>query len=127
MSKNTKRRLYLLFPYNGIIHSGYSIVYKHSFLNDEYPYIMVSYWGIGEYLHAVFINDGESVCHYLIRTSDAADFVAEKKICQDDYLGYYLEGIYTRQAGEHNLSARDYADGAKIREPRVKFINNVPF
>ena len=123
---NKSRELFLLFPYFGQEVEGYTVIHKNTFPNDEPPYIMVSFWGLGVDKSEVYIEDGESRFHYLIRTKDAQHFIALKNNAQKDYCDYYLEGVYTRNAGEHNLSAKQYADGAKIRKPKVRYMDCKP-
>lgn len=125
---NKSRELFLLFDgYDGTVPHGYSIVYRHTFPNDEPPYIMVTFWGKGKYTSTIYDEDGETVCHYLIRDVDVDKFVAHKNNSQKDYCDYYLEGIYTRNANEHNLKPEDYARGAmsRKRKPKVKYMGQL--
>jgi len=122
-----KRQLFLVFPYEGKPVSGYSIINCHRFMNDEPPYIMVTYWGRGLYYGTVYEEDGEHVSHYLMRTSDVDRFIQIKKDYQNEVCDYHLEGVYTRNAGEHNLTPKQYVDGANIRKPKVKFMAEAPW
>lgn len=106
--------------------NGYTLIHAHSFLNDEPPYIMVKYWGMGE-VRNVFEEDGESVSYYLIRTEDAQSFIDQHNEYQKEYEGCYLEGVMTRNCGEHNMSAREYAEGCDWnRPPKTKRFFELP-
>jgi hypothetical protein len=141
---NTKRELFLLFKPQDLItawlteekrdiilKSGYNLVYKHTFPNDEPPYIMVSYWDVaGTYEITKEKDEDETYTFYLIRTKDVKKFTDFMNENQDEYTGYYLEGIMTRNAGEHNISPREYADHGirhnNVRQPKVKHIFEYP-
>jgi hypothetical protein len=106
--------------------SGYTLIHAHSFPNDEPPYIMVKYWGMGE-VRNVYTEDGESVSYYLIRTEDAQSFIDQQNEYQKEYEDCYLEGIMTRNCGEHSLSPRQYADNCDWnREPKSKYFMELP-
>lgn len=127
-----KRELFLLFKtdLNPVNYENYKIVAKHSFLNDEPPYVMVDYWRqVSDNEVSKLVgdpDDGESYKFYLIRGSDIKHFIALMNENQDDICGYHVEAMYTRQAGEHNLSNSEYVAGAKIRKPKIKLINTLP-
>lgn len=138
---NKSRELFLLFKPNMQIHdlfdmynakAGYVMIHKHSFPNDEPPYIMVSFWGrtskytIQKAEEAFEDTNEDNYSFYLIREKDADKYIHLRNESQRDYCGYYLEGIYTRNAGEHNLKPNQYADGAKIRYPKTKYIYDLP-
>lgn len=141
---NKSRELFLLFrpadlittwlsleKRQSIISAGYTLLYKHTFPNDEPPYIMVTYWNVASVYDITKEKDDEEIySFYLIRTKDAKKFIAFKNESQDEYSGYYLEGIMTRNAGEHDLSAREYADRGishnSVRQPKVKHIHEYP-
>ena len=123
---NKNRRLFLVFPYEGTPVKGYSIVHRHTFPNDEPPYIMVTYWGKGIIYGKIYEEDGESNSYYLIRTVDVDKFIALQKEYMNDYCDYYVEGVYTGNAGEHTLTARQYADGAGLRRPKIKHMDCAP-
>lgn len=122
---NKSRELFLLFPFQENV-NGYTIIYVHHFMNDEPPYIMVKYWGLGKYTQEVYPEEGECVSHYLIRNADAERFIGLMNSSQTDYCDYYLEGIYTRNAGEHNLKPAEYAEGGYCRPPKVKYMSASP-
>jgi hypothetical protein len=143
---NTKRELFLLFKPSDlmtvwlnqgiradIITAGYTLVYKHTFANDEPPYIMVSYWGIAtDYTicKEVYPEEGESIAFYLIKTQDSKKYIALMNEQQTEYCDYYVEGILTRNAGEHNHSPKEYADHGCLkyfsRQAKVKRIYKLP-
>lgn len=131
----SSRKLFILFPIvepymldlTLVESAGYTLIYKHSFPNDEPPYIMVDYWGIGMYKHTVYEEDGESITHYLIQTIDAKPFIYLRNQYQDDYCDGYMEGVYTRINGEHKLSPGEYVAGMSfIRKPKTKYIWELP-
>lgn len=124
--KKNYRELFLLFPYNGEVIDGYVVIRKTTFPNDEPPYIMVTYWGVGVNTSTIHEEDGEICFHYLIRQEDAERFVALMNTSQTDYCDGYLEGVYTRNAGEHNMSPDDYARGCYKRPPKVKYMSSIP-
>jgi hypothetical protein len=106
--------------------NGYSIIYSYSFPNDEPPYIMVTRWGMG-IKDKIYPEEGESVSHYLIRTDDAKSFIDQQNEYQKEYEDCYLEGIMTRNCGEHSLSPRQYADNCDWnREPKSKYFMELP-
>lgn len=141
---NKSRELFLLFKPQDLIATwlspekrqiilacGYTLIYRHTFPNDEPPYIMVTYWGTAStYDISKKKDEDELYSFYLIRTSDAKKLIANKKESQDEYCDYYNEGIMTRNAGEHNLSAKEYADrGIRhniVRQPKIKCIHEYP-
>lgn len=136
---NKNRALYMLFdtPHcdvedfwhrnsSMITRGGYFLIYEHRFPNDEPPYTMVTYWGLGPYGSEIYPEDGDSLKYWLIRRKDARDFIALMNERQTDYCDYMLEGNYTRAAGEHNLTMKEYADGAIGRPPRTKYMFELP-
>ena len=136
---NKRRDLFLLFrpdnvldlwhKYKSDIHrQGYTIGHLHRFMNDEPPYIMVEYYTEGERSTEVCKEDGEVVFHFLIRRDLAKRFMHIMRTNQDDYLDYYREGVYTRNAKEHRLTPEQYARGAmkSHRPPKIKFITTLP-
>jgi|688.fasta_scaffold459311_1 hypothetical protein len=126
---NKLRELFLLFPYFGQKVEGYTIIHKNTFPNDEPPYIMVSFWGITsnyDLSKPIYEEDGESRDFYLIRDKDAKKFIHLMNSSQKDYCDYYLEGVYTRNAGEHNLKPDEYAQGGYTRPPKVKYMHVEP-
>lgn len=132
---NKSRELFLLFPYVEQKVEGYTCIYKHTFPNDEPPYIVVSYWGVSSdytFQKASKIEADENwkleeqYNFYLIRNKDAQRFIHLMNNSQTDYCDFYLEGVYTRNAGEHNLSAKKYAEGGYIRPPKVKYMGVQP-
>lgn len=86
---------------------------------------MVSYWGKG-FKNITIDNWEETLNYYLIRNQDVEDFISMKNNAQNEYCDYYVEGVYTRNAGEHNLSPKQYAEGAVNRSPRVKYMSTGP-
>jgi hypothetical protein len=130
------RKLFCLFHVSNILEiwdlnksfiflSGYTLIHSHSYPNDEPPYIMVTYWGMG--LVRNIDPEEESVRYYLIRTNDAKSFIDQHNEYQKEYEGCYLEGIMTRNCGEHSLSPRQYADDCDWnRKPKSKYFIELP-
>lgn len=113
---------------------GYTLIHSSTSPNDEPPYILVTFWGkstsytVDKAERAFRDEDSEdSYSFYLIRSVDAERYIHLMNSHQKDYCDYYVEGIMTRNAGEHNLTAKQYADGAKIRRPKTKRIHALPY
>ena len=113
--------------------NGYTIIHKHSFPNDEPPYILVSFWGrtttytLQKAKEAS--EDGEEeYAFFLIRTEDVDQYIQSMNSSQRDYCDAYLEGILTRNAGEHSLPPAQYASGITdyLRKPKTKRIYEIP-
>ena len=127
-----KRELFLLFKTDliPVNYENYKIISKHSFLNDEPPYIMVDYWRqVSDNEVSKLVDnpdDGESYKFYLIRNSDVKHFIALMNENQNEICDYHIEAVYTRNAGEHNLTPAQYVEGARIRKPKIKSINTLP-
>lgn len=124
------RKLFCLFTWFDLdpeqSYEGYTLIYKHTFPNDEPPYISVTYFGIGKLL-SWYPDDGEFLSYYLIRDKDAELFIAMMNEYMDEYCGTYLEGVMTRNFGEHNLNPREYCMEADwLRKPKVKYFNEKP-
>lgn len=120
---NKSRELFLLFPSNGEPVKGFTVIHKNTSPNDEPPYIMVSYWGLGVDNSTLYPEDGESRSHYLIKQEFAARFVNLMNESQKDYCDYYLEGIMTRNCGEHNFKPDHYAKINYQRSPKIKYMH----
>lgn len=134
---NTKRKLFCLFMISIdwwnkhaklATKHGYTVVHSHTFPNDEPPYIMVTYWGEG--IKNPYEDEGEYCIHYLILKRDAKSYCKHKNENQREYEGYYLEGILTRNAGEHDLNPREYANANYPihlpRQPKIKKFDTLP-
>lgn len=137
---NKSRELFLLFPYVQHVPDEYTLIHKHTFLNDEPPYKMSSFFGISSnyFLQkAAEIeankewNEEESYKFYLIRTCDVKKFIALMNKTEKDY----LDDVYQMQV------ERSYDDGPRIsnskieriasstrsnRRPKVKYMKTQP-
>lgn len=139
---NSSRKLYVLFLTNlawfkdnqkECGHKGYTLIYRHTFPNDEPPYIMVTYWSTG-ISYSNCEEDGESISYYLIKIDDAQIYCEWKNDTQREYESYYIEGILTRNADEHSLKPHEYAqEGMKFnyslnitRGPKIKYFDELP-
>jgi hypothetical protein len=124
---NKSRELFLLFPYVGQKVKGYTIIHKHTFPNDEPPYIMCSFWGLNEG-RTVYEEDGENKFLYLIRDSDAEKFInymnQQEKGYLEDVYQYELERSY----GDNNLSNKEIEAVARNnnRRPKIRYMNVAP-
>lgn len=137
---NKRRELYLLFPYVNEIPKGYTLIHEHTFLNDEPPHKMCSFFGISSnhYLQKAAEIEAnkewsveEQYKFYLIRTCDAQRFIALMNETEKDY----LDDVYQMQV------ERSYDDGPRIsnsqieelasssrsnRRPKVKYMKTQP-
>lgn len=134
---NKSRELFLLFKptdvlavwnehKDEIIKQGYTLIHKHTYPNDEPPYTNVTFYREGIF-SGYFDEDEESLNYYFIRVKDSNRFITLMNTYQKDYLDGWIEGVYTRNTGEHNMSPVDYANGMTfIRRPKCKLIYELP-
>ena len=126
---NKSRELFLLFPNQEVIPQGYCRIYAFTSMNDEPPYKMCTFCGIGNKYGGVYEEDGESLFYYLIRKQDAQKFVQmnnqQEKGRLEDIYQYTLERNY----GDNNLSNQDIESIAKSnnRKPKIRYMNVAPY
>jgi hypothetical protein len=122
---NKSRELSLLFLYVGQKVEGYTIIHKHTFLNDEPPYIMCSFWGIGEIpFEKIYEEDGESQSLYLIRNCDVQKFINYMNQQEKGYLEDVYQYELERNYGDNNLSNAEIKTVARSNNsrPKIKYI-----
>ena len=140
---NKSRELFLLFPYVGQKVEGYTIIHKHTSLNDEPPYKMCSFFGIsGDYIinKAIEIAEDEKWSleeqynFYLIRKQNAEKFIncmnQTEKDYLDDYYQLQVERSYDNSDKESQLSNGQIeeivSNERSSRRPKVKYMNVQP-
>jgi len=133
---NTKRELFLLFPYSVEIPKGYVAIHKKSFPNDEPPYIMCSFWGITtsyDLTRSIFEEDEESIHFYLIRIKDARKFVNWMNQTERDYLDDYYQLQVERSYDDKSVPQLSNGQIQEIvskerseRRPKVKYMSVAP-
>lgn len=138
---NKSRELFLLFPFNGTRYQDYTLIYAHTSINDEPPYIPCTFHGHAtqyDILKAAEIaadedwNNEEQYTFWLIRTKDYQNFVNTMNQTEKDYLnGTYqtqLESSY--EGSEHIISQKEAMNICDIerskRRPKVKRMNTQP-
>jgi hypothetical protein len=124
---NKSRELFMLFQYVGQKVGGYTIIHKHTFFNDEPPYIMCSFWGICEIpFEKIYEEDGESQSLYLIRNCDAQKFINYMNQQEKGYLEDVYQYELERNYGDNNLSNAEIKTVARSnnRRPKIKYMNN---
>lgn len=142
---NKSRELFLLFPYAGQEVVGYTIIHKHTFLNDEPPYKMCSFFGLSstydlskkswDYNTSEEDDDVDIYSFYLIRNKDAQKFINCMNQTEKDYLdGYYqlqVERSYDGSDKESHLSNGQIeeicSNERSSRRPKVKYMSVQPF
>lgn len=87
--------------------NGFTLINKHTFANDEPPWIDVTYYSLGTTI--AFMSLGETIEYYLIETKKAGRFCRTMADEQNDYCRYHLEGTQSRELNKTQLSSRDYA------------------
>lgn len=138
---NKSRELFLLFPYVGQKAEGYTIIHKHTFINDEPPYKMCSFFGISSdyyFNHAQEIENDEEwsvevqYYFYLIRSKDAQKFINWMNQTEKDYLDdyYQLQVENSYDDNEKPLSNSDIetfvSSERSKRRPKVKYMSVQP-
>jgi len=138
---NRNRELYLLFPYDGKLVDGYTLIHKHTSINDEPPYVECTFFGVSSSYtleKSAKINADEDwskeehYTFYLIRSSDAKRFVDWMNQTEKDYLdGYYqmqVERSYEGSDKDSHLSNKQIEDicrnERRKRRPRVKYMSS---
>jgi hypothetical protein len=71
---NKSRELFLLFPYVGQKVEGYTLIHKHTSLNDEPPYKYCTFFG-------------ESADYYVLK---AAEIAADEEWSKEEWYSFYL-------------------------------------
>lgn len=114
---------------NNIV-SGYTLIHKHTFMNDEPPYKMCSFWGKG--ITRYYEDDGESLFYYQIRTSDADKFISWLNNLERDYLddiyqltveNGYDDNPKPLKSGEiQEIASQNRAK----RYPKIKYMDCLP-
>lgn len=131
----------MLFPYVGQKVEGYTIIHKHTFLNDEPPYKMCSFFGISSdyYLYRsqeiennVKWSVEEQYSFYLIRKKDAQKFINWMNQTEKDYLDDYYQ-LQVENSYDDNDKPLSNGEIDKIcssnrskRRPKVKYMANQP-
>lgn len=140
---NKSRELFLLFPYAGQKVVGYTLIHKHTCMNDEPPYKMCSFFDISsnyDLLKAVEIAENEKWAledqyyFYLIRSKDATKFINWMNQTEKDYLeGFYqlqVERSYEDSYDKTRLSNGQIeeicSNERSYRRPKVKYMNTQP-
>ena len=125
---NKSRELFLLFPNQEVIPQGYCRIYAFTSMNDEPPYKMCTFWGIGNKYGGVYEEDGESLFYYLIRKQDAQKFIQMNNQQEKGRLGDIYQYTLERNYGDNNLSNQDIESIAKSnnRKPKIRYMNVAP-
>lgn len=136
---NKSRELFLLFPYVGERVKDYTLIHKHTFVNDEPPYKQCSFFSISSdyYLNkSAEINsradwvEEEHYSFYLILSKDAARFISivnnAEKDYLDDYVQLQIERTYEGSELDKQLSNIDI-EGIVSKEkasrmPKIKYM-----
>lgn len=136
---NKSRELFLLFPYVGQKVEGYTLIHKHTSLNDEPPYKYCTFFGESAdhyVLKAAEIAADEEwskeewYSFYLIRNQDATKFIAMMNQTEKDYLdGYYqLQIEQSYEGNENRLSNEEInlicSSERSKRRPKVKYMTS---
>lgn len=137
---NKSRELFLLFAYecNQENVEDYTLIYKHTFLNDEPPYKMCSFYGLAyqtDLLKAAEINadeewsEEESYHFYFIRNRDASKFISLMNNSEKDYLDdlYQTQIEQSYEDNSERLSTRTieamcFVEKVK-RRPKIKILH----
>lgn len=129
---NKKRTLYLLFDvakgFNTV--NGYTLIHKHTAMNDEPPYKMCSFWDKG--FKKCYEEDGESMLYYQIRTSDTNEFINWLNNLERDYLDdiYQLtveNGYDDNPKPLKSAEIEEIANSDKWkRMPKIKYMHCIP-
>lgn len=136
---NTKRRLFLLFTIPDLIdvwnenqesitRAGYTLVHQHSYMNDEPPYIMQTFWSQGKHYSEIYPEEGETLSYYLIRSNDCNDFCDLKNEYMHEYTDWYYEGMLLKNGEDSSVVPSEHAEyGMKdYRTPKVRKIFSLP-
>jgi hypothetical protein len=136
---NKSRELFLLFPYVGQKAEDYTLIHKHTFINDEPPYKQCSFFSISSdyYVNkSAEINsradwvEEEHYNFYLIRSKDAARFINIMNNAEKDYLDNYvqlqIERSYEGSELDKQLSNNDIEEivskEKSTRMPKIKYM-----
>jgi hypothetical protein len=138
---NKLRELFLLFPYIGNVPEGYTLIHKHTALNDEPPYKMCSFYGISSPYHlslSVSIEqdsewfDDESYVFYLLRSKDVQRFISLMNNLEREYLDdtYQLTVENSYEGPGNKLSSGQIEEIASTnkysRMPKIKHMDVQP-
>jgi hypothetical protein len=137
---NKRRELYLLFPYVNEVPKGYTLIHKHTFLNDEPPYKTCSFFDVSSkdyLLKSIEIETHEEWCKeesykfYLIRTCDAQKFIDLMNQTEKDYLDdiyqYQVERSYDDGPRISNSQIEKLASSTRAeRRPKVRYMKTAP-
>ena len=125
---NKSRELFLLFPDQEVIPQGYTRIYAFTSMNDEPPYKMCTFWGIGNKYDEVYEEDGESIFYYLIRKQDTQKFVQMNNQQEKGRLEDIYQYTLTRNCGDNNMS-NQYIESmgrSNNRKPKIRYMNVAP-
>lgn len=125
---NKSRELFLLFPNQEVIPQGYVRIYAFTSMNDEPPYKMCTFWGIGNKYGEVYEEDGEHIAYYLIRKQDAQKFVQMNNRQEKGRLEDIYQHTLERNYGDNNLSNQEIESISKSnnRKPKIRFMDVAP-
>jgi hypothetical protein len=133
---NKSRELFLLFPYVGQKVEGYTIIHKHTSLNDEPPYKMCSFFGKSSSYDLTKENfDDDYYQFYLIRSNSADNFINWMNQTEKDYLdGYYqlqVERSYDDSSEQESQLSNNQIEEIvsserSKRRPKVKYMTVQP-
>ena len=137
---NKSRELFLLFRNPDLfeVPTGYTVIYKHTFLNDEPPYKLCSFYGVGtKYVYDraadAQLSDEESYVFYSIRSSDADKFIKMMNSAENEYLNDYyqlqVENSYEEPGAIKlaNTQIEQIASKTRYkRRPKIKYLSSSP-
>ena len=138
---NKSRELFLLFPYVGQKVLGYTLIHKHTSLNDEPPYKMCSFFNVSSDYYIQKASEIEAdeewsveerYSFYLIRNKDVQKFINWMNQTEKDYLDDYYQ-LQVENGYDDNpkpLSSGEIdeicSSERSMRRPKVKYMSVQP-